>query len=289
MIQLAEQYKASSGEALTPQDLFLGALYERTGVLGELFLKGQFDIRSMQQTVSSWHEGGGQHASPFCTSLVSESVVQVMEDAERRAKADHQVYLSESHLCDALLELREVEDLLQFSASKMTKMDVHQIVCEGRDLAVHLDTFAMEQPASTDTVEIRRATPDDRAKVLLFTQQEFGVEWVAAAAFAFAHDPIPVFVATDNDELLGFACYDVLRGKQGLFGPMGTARACRRRGVGKALLYRTLDEMRTLGYDYAVISKAGPTEFYERACHAVLIPSIRRPFTSLFQSEPQSR
>lgn len=272
MIRLAEQYKTTSGELLAPQDLFLGALLERTGVFGELFLKGQFDLHAMQKYMASWQEDGVPHTSPLFTVPVSETVLQVIEDAKRSAEAYQQVYINEAHICDALLERVAVEDLLQYSASRLTKVDVRQIACEARDMAVHLDTFATEKFPNTGSVEIRRAAQEDRAKVLLFVQHEYGIRWIAAVASAFEHDRIPVFVAMDNDEVLGFACYDVVKGKQGLFGPMGTARACRKCGVGKALLHHTLEEMRNAGYDYAIIKQAGPVEFYERSCDAVLIP-----------------
>lgn len=82
---------------------------------------------------------------------------------------------------------------------------------------------------------------------------------------------IPIFIAVDN-EVRGFACYDVARMKKGTFGPMGTSLTCRENGIGKALLLRSLADMQRLGYDYAVIRNAGPIGFYETTCGAVVIP-----------------
>ena len=53
---------------------------------------------------------------------------------------------------------------------------------------------------------------------------------------------------------------------------MGISLAYREGGIGQALLRRSLSEMQKLGYDYAVIGNAGPIEFYETACGAVVIP-----------------
>ena len=54
---------------------------------------------------------------------------------------------------------------------------------------------------------------------------------------------------------------------------MGTASNRRLKSVGKELLFRCLLEMKSIGYEYAVIGQAGPIEFYERVCNAKLIPN----------------
>ena len=47
--------------------------------------------------------------------------------------------------------------------------------------------------------------------------------------------------------IVGFACYDVVRGKKGLFGAMGTAKQNRVKGVGKQLLHCSLHSMKQRG------------------------------------------
>ncbi|WP_212958971.1 GNAT family N-acetyltransferase, partial [Bacillus sanguinis] len=83
---------------------------------------------------------------------------------------------------------------------------------------------------------------------------------------------LPIYIAEQEEVIVGFACYDVVRGKKGLFGPMGTAKQNRVKGVGKQLLHRSLYSMKQDGYEYAIIGQAGPVEFYERCCNARLIP-----------------
>jgi GNAT superfamily N-acetyltransferase len=75
-----------------------------------------------------------------------------------------------------------------------------------------------------------------------------------------------------SSQILGFACYDVVQMKKGVFGPMGTSLHYRQKGLGKALLHNCLSEMQRNGYAYAIIDNAGPLEFYESACGAVVIP-----------------
>lgn len=52
---------------------------------------------------------------------------------------------------------------------------------------------------------------------------------------------------------------------------MGTSLSNRMQGIGYTLLHYCLYEMKEIGYEYAVIGEAGPLEFYEKACNAVVI------------------
>jgi len=55
---------------------------------------------------------------------------------------------------------------------------------------------------------------------------------------------------------------------------MGTAILNRTQRIGYMLLHSCLKEMKDIGYEYAVIGEAGPLEFYEKACNAVVIPRV---------------
>jgi len=47
----------------------------------------------------------------------------------------------------------------------------------------------------------------------------------------------------------------------------------RTKGIGYELLHHCLKDMKEIGYEYAIIGGAGPIEFYEKACNAVVIPA----------------
>jgi hypothetical protein len=70
--------------------------------------------------------------------------------------------------------------------------------------------------------------------------------------------------------VIGFAGYECTR--KGFFGPTGVIEAERGIGIGTALLIASLWGLRELGYVYAVIGSAGPTDFYERVVGAIVIP-----------------
>lgn len=106
-----------------------------------------------------------------------------------------------------------------------------------------------------------------------FILADFGDRWIEAVnnGFKLGQD-IPIFISKLDEEVVGFACFDVVRNKKGLFGPMGTSNNCRKKGIGKKLLHVTLHNMKSAGYEYAIIGQAGPIEFYEENCDAKLIP-----------------
>jgi GNAT superfamily N-acetyltransferase len=119
-------------------------------------------------------------------------------------------------------------------------------------------------------VQLRRGLPPEKHNVLKWVGEHFSPFWVSETDVAFGHQPPGVFVATENDKLLGFACIDATA--RGVFGPTGVDEATRGRGIGAALLLIALHDMRARGYAYGVIGGAGPTEFYAKIVGAVEIP-----------------
>lgn len=95
--------------------------------------------------------------------------------------------------------------------------------------------------------------------------------WADGVTTAFSGSPVRVFVATDNDAIVGFAAYDI--DYRGFFGPTGVLPSHGGKGIGAALLLRTLETMREVGYLYAIIGAVGPAEFYTRVCGAVPLPA----------------
>lgn len=119
-------------------------------------------------------------------------------------------------------------------------------------------------------VEIRRAMAHERNPVCAWIRERFGEGWAGECEAGFSRQPVSVFLAVRDGELLGFACYDCTF--RGAFGPTGVMAGERGRGIGAALLLRCLDAMAAEGYAYAVIGDAGELAFYQRTCGAVEIP-----------------
>jgi hypothetical protein len=117
-------------------------------------------------------------------------------------------------------------------------------------------------------VTIRRALAPERHALLDWVRAHFAGS-AAEVETAFAHVPATCFIAVRDDNVLGFACYDVTC--RNFFGPEGVATEERGHGVGRALLLAALHAQRAQGYAYSIIGSVGPAEFYAKTVGAVAI------------------
>src|SRR3954454_11221888 len=136
------------------------------------------------------------------------------------------------------------------------------------DMLVNLQAM----PARDDQiagVTIRRANAYEITPVLEFVRSKFSVSWADEISVGFARLPVSVFIATSGGKVIGFCAHECTR--RGFLGPMGVLDAERKRGVGGALLRASLNALREMGYAYAIIGGAGPTEFYAKESGATII------------------
>ena len=136
------------------------------------------------------------------------------------------------------------------------------------DLLVNL----LKLPALEDVQDftVRRAQPFELTAVRSFVETNFSVSWADEISVGFARQPVSVFIATIQREIVGFAAYECTR--RGFFGPTGVVEAGQGKGVGKALLLAALWGLREMGYVYAIIGAAGPVRFYQKTVGAIIIP-----------------
>ena len=138
------------------------------------------------------------------------------------------------------------------------------------DLLVNLLKLPTLENPKDPSLLIRRAQPFELTPVRQFIEQNFSVAWADETSVGFVHKPITVYVATLERRLVGFAAYECTR--RGFFGPTGVVDHARGRGIGKALLLSALWGLHDMGYVYAIIGKAGPVHFYQKAVGAIVIP-----------------
>jgi GNAT superfamily N-acetyltransferase len=129
---------------------------------------------------------------------------------------------------------------------------------------------ALDLKLKQDDIVVRRARAPELDTVRAWISDRFSAGWVSEAHVAFSRQPNACFIAVKQGVLLGFACYDAVA--LGFFGPTGVDQAARGLGIGRALLLKTLLDMRECGYGYAAIGWAGPVDFYVRAVGAIPIP-----------------
>jgi predicted N-acetyltransferase YhbS len=118
-------------------------------------------------------------------------------------------------------------------------------------------------------VEIRRALAAEKHKVAGWVRENFAEGWASETEIAFGRQPISCFIAVKDGGIVGFACHDATCCN--FFGPTGVAPKARKNGVGTALLFACLEDMRQQGFAYAIIGGVGPAVYYSKAVGAVPI------------------
>ncbi|MCC2372659.1 GNAT family N-acetyltransferase [Bacillus cereus group sp. MYBK222-1] len=254
---------------IQPVHLFIGMCKEGTGVCGELYMylfrnmgtdfSEKFSLRKQYDLTDQDYKKIGQYK-------LSHKTLEILQIAKKRMERFQQVIINEGHVIYALFRVNPVIENAQM------QRDILRIIAEPRNLAVDLKSFV---PIYNDlTCTVRKANASDFEQLAIFVEAEFGERWLHSIEYGFRtyKENLPIYIAEQEEVIVGFACYDVVRGKKGLFGPMGTAKQNRVKGVGKQLLHCSLHSMKQEGYEYAIIGQAGPIEFYERCCNARLIP-----------------
>ena len=117
--------------------------------------------------------------------------------------------------------------------------------------------------------EVRRAKVPERRIVVSWVAQHFGDAWASECETAFSRVPVSCFLAIQQQQIVGFACYDVTM--KGFFGPTGVLPEYQGQGLGTALLLAALHALAAEGYAYAIIGGVGPVEFYQKTVGATLI------------------
>ncbi|QWG50037.1 GNAT family N-acetyltransferase [Bacillus mycoides] len=267
----AEEAECSKG-IIHPIHLFIGACKEGTGVCAELhmylFHTVGMDFLAKISLLQQYYANEIEYIN-VGEFKVSNKTIEVLKVAKKRMERFQQVVINEGHVLYAIFQGDTVIDK---AISEKMKKDLLQITSEPRDLTVALTIF--DPICNSLSCNIRKAISSDFEKLARFVKDEFGERWLKSLDYGFRtyKEELPIFIAEQGGEIIGFACYDVVRGKKGLFGPMGTAKHNRVNGVGKTLLNHCLYNMKKSGYEYAIIGQAGPIEFYERCCNARLIP-----------------
>ncbi len=161
------------------------------------------------------------------------------------------------------------------------------------DMLVKLYTLPrgqdMYDKLERDGIHIRRAMAPDKLRVVPWVQEHSSLSAAGECDVCFSRFPISCFVATHGADIIGYACYNATC--MNFFGPTKVLEAWQGKGIGKALLLRSLEAMRDEGYAYAIIGGVGPAAFYTKTVGATLIegstPGIYKDFIGRLQKEHQ--
>ena len=261
-----EAFNSKAG-VIQPAHLLIACLHEKGGAIGELILHADISIDLLREAAESL-ETYKTIKVDFFNDLVTEEVAEVFGVAVDYMKHYNQIFVNEGHLLKALITTKVLDAYL----SEESKRVILTLGTTSRDMITHLGNYTFPE---VNSEQLRKAKPDDEGKLVGFVQENFSIEWAATIKGAFLSSEPSVYVDLDeNDNFMGFAAFDVYQNKKGYFGPMGVVTTNRTNGTGYALLHHCLKEMKEVGYEYAIIGGAGPIEFYEKACNAVVIPAV---------------
>lgn len=119
-------------------------------------------------------------------------------------------------------------------------------------------------------IRIHRALAPDKHRVVEWVAEHSTRHAAGECDVCFSRTPITCYLATRGEDILGYACYEATA--PNFFGPTRVLDSEQGKGIGKALLLKSLHSMREAGYVYAVIGGVGPAEFYAKTIGAIPIP-----------------
>lgn len=262
-----KEAQMSKSKVLMPGHLLLACLQEKTGALGEIALQCSLEESSLRSILDSYDITNRRISwSPFLNIDITEDVKSVLEAAHSLMRRYNQIYVNEGHLLKALISSKKVDCFLTNNDKEM----ILSLGTTSRDLITRLENYVFPEQIYD---HIRKVNRNDKNGLVTFVAENFSLEWSETIMKAFSFSEPSIYIAYDHQgEIIGFAAFDIYKNKKGYFGPMGVSLTNRMKGVGYSLLHHCLKEMNEIGYEYAVIGGAGPIEFYERACRAVVIP-----------------
>ncbi|MFJ7977299.1 GNAT family N-acetyltransferase [Peribacillus sp. NPDC096379] len=263
------EVEIAKSKVLKPVHLLIACLKEKAGVIGEIYLKSTLDVYSLRVQIEERDDSIDQKlTSSFLFNVpVTEEVKKVFEVAISYMEKYNQVYLNEGHILKALIKTNVIDRFLTDENKKI----ILTLGTTSRDMITHLGNYSFP---NINSQIVRKVKNTDLNRLVKFVEHNFSYEWSQTIKDGFLLSEPSIYIATDTEgEIVGFAAFDVYKNKKCYFGPMGVSMSNRINGIGYSLLHHCLKDMKDIGYEYAIIGEAGPIEFYEKACNAVVIPS----------------
>lgn len=226
VLEHAEEESLKRNNAVYPVHLLMGLLLERTGVCAELYIHYPNLINIVNKRIDETKFAQNDEEIsyyPFTTNI-SQATKQVLKIARERMKHFNQVYINEGHLLDAIFRVNDTitnNIFREFDGSH-----IFEIMVYPRDMVVSLKDYSYPNIPNTNII-FKRAEQNDCIFLKTFVEREFGKAWLESIKNGFSNNKIPVFIALNEGNIVGFACYDVVRRRKGLLGPMGISFSSR--------------------------------------------------------------
>ncbi|MEL7120846.1 MAG: GNAT family N-acetyltransferase [Bacteroidota bacterium] len=102
-----------------------------------------------------------------------------------------------------------------------------------------------------------------------WVRKHFSQYWASEMEVALSTVPANAVLALYKGQVVGFACFETT--SKAFFGPTGVLPDYRGNGLGKVLLFESLQALKMMGYAYGIIGGVGPADFYTKTVGAILI------------------
>jgi hypothetical protein len=121
----------------------------------------------------------------------------------------------------------------------------------------------------SDEITFRKPIAPEFDLIVAWVASQFSPGWASEVRAALGNRPVSLWIALRATAIIGFCCYDATAlGFVGPIGVRGSDRAC---GVGAVLLLNCLQDMRSLGYGYAIVGGVGAPGFFQKVAGATEI------------------
>lgn len=133
------------------------------------------------------------------------------------------------------------------------------------------NSYNIEEKLLEEGIRIKKALAPDRSRIIDFSKTCAKDDYSDEVSVTFSNNPITCYIATKEKKIIGFACYEATA--KNFFGPMAVLENERKKGIGKALLLKSLKSMQELGYAYAIIGWPAKSaiDFYKKCVDAIMI------------------
>ena len=120
-------------------------------------------------------------------------------------------------------------------------------------------------------IRIKKALAPDRSRIIAFSRTCAKDDYSDEVKVAFSNNPITCYIATREKKIIGFACYEATA--RNFFVLIAVLESERKKGIGKALLLKSLESMQEMGYAYAIIGWPAKSaiDFYKKCVDAIMI------------------
>lgn len=271
--------KQSNFNVIHPVHLFLAALKIDSDVNNELktlisvdivAIEQQLNLLIPQKNMNNYVQINVKNSTLINISTITKDIILEAKRLSMLSEEHGQIFVNDGQILSVVLNCDDT--VTRVCLSNLNKDLIISIIASPRNMIVNLNNnFNID---CTEDVYIRKVNGSDKDMVREFVLKNFYERWTNTIDYGLSLTDIPIYIATINDNIVGFAGYNISKQRKGYFGPLGVLREFRDRKIGQALLNSCLLEMKYLDYRTCIIGNASSIEFYEKSCGAKIIPII---------------